>query len=102
MNFENPWLWLPTLSGVFATVVAVVAGMMKKLKAEEIWIYLGAMLLMMLVGLIGFILHIQTNLVSDNIIVTERFLRGAPFMAPLLFANMGLLGILVLLNPKTE
>lgn len=102
VHFENPWLWLPTLAGVFATIIAVVAGMLEKPSREEIGIYLGAMLLLMLVGMIGFVLHIQTNLVRGDIFIPERFLRGAPFMAPLLFANMGLLGILVLLEPKEK
>jgi hypothetical protein len=31
--------------------------------------------------------------------VPERFLRGAPIMAPMLFANMGLIGLIVLLDP---
>ncbi len=102
VNFENPWLWLPTFAGVFSTVCAVAAGMLSRLTREEIWVYLAAMVLMLLVGVIGFILHIQTNLIREGIIVTERFLRGAPFMAPLLFSNMGLLGILVLLEPMEK
>lgn len=100
VQFANPWLWLPTIAGVFAMFVAVGAGMIRRLNKTEIWTYIGAMLLLMLVGLVGFILHIQNNLVRDNIVVVERFLRGAPFMAPLLFANMGLLGLLVLLEPR--
>jgi hypothetical protein len=32
-------------------------------------------------------------------VVVERFMRGAPDLAPLLFANVGLLGLLVLLDP---
>ena len=29
----------------------------------------------------------------------ERFLRAAPFLAPLLFANMGTVGLIALLDP---
>ena len=28
------------------------------------------------------------------------FIRGAPFLAPMLFADMGMIGLVVLLNPK--
>jgi hypothetical protein len=101
-GFRNPWLWLPTAIGVFTTVVSVGAGMMRKLNKAELWVYLISMVLMLAVGALGFILHIENNLVRGSIVVTERFLRGAPFMAPLLFANMGLLGLLVLLEPKEE
>ena len=47
---------------------------------------MGAMLLLIAVGGIG-------------AVVVERFLRGAPVLASLLFANVGLLGLLVLLDP---
>lgn len=101
-GFRNPWLWLPTVIGVFATIVSVGAGMLNRLNKVELWTYLISMLLMMAVGVVGFILHVESNLVRDGIVVMERFLRGAPFMAPLLFANMGLLGLLVLLEPKEK
>jgi hypothetical protein len=57
------------------------------------------MVLLILVGVVGFLLHIQTDLTAQRVIVPERFLRGAPFLAPMLFANMGLVGLITLLNP---
>lgn len=57
------------------------------------------MVLLILVGVIGFLLHIQTDLTAQRAIVPERFLRGAPFLAPMLFANMGLVGLITLLDP---
>jgi hypothetical protein len=44
-------------------------------------------------------LHILNNLSVDNVIVGERFIRGAPILAPLLFADIASLGIVVLLDP---
>ena len=35
----------------------------------------------------------------DNTIVGERFIRGAPILAPLLFADIASLGIVALLDP---
>jgi hypothetical protein len=98
-NFENPWLWLPTGVGVFGTVVAVSLGIIKEPKQGDLITYLGAMALMILVGLLGSGLHINQNLTSQGTIVGERFLRGAPFLAPMLFSDMGALGILALLDP---
>ena len=60
------------------------------------------MLLLIVVGVIGAVLHIDNNLTSEGTIVGERFIRGAPFLAPLLFSNMGLLGLIVLLDPTSE
>jgi hypothetical protein len=60
------------------------------------------MLLMILVGVIGLGLHVREDLTSQGAIVGERFLRGAPFLAPLLFADMGALGLAILLDPTEE
>ncbi len=37
--------------------------------------------------------------VSDGVVDTERFTGGAPFLAPILFADMGALGLIALLYP---
>ena len=99
-NFSNPWLWAPTAVGVFATVVAVLLGAIEKPSRGDLWTYLAAMLLMILVGVLGSALHINQNLTSQGTIVNERFLRGAPFLAPLLFADIGAIGLVMLLNPN--
>ena len=98
-QFSNPWLWIPTLVGAFGTVVGVGHGLLDRpLKADR-WAYIGGMAAMILVGVVGALLHIQDNLTTQGTIVGERFVRGAPFLAPLLFANMGTLGFLTLLPP---
>ena len=99
-EFDNPWLWLPTGIGIFGTIVAVVLGASEHPRRSDLITYLVAMVLLMLVGLLGVLLHIQRNLVMENAIVVERFIRGAPFLAPMLFADMGALGLVVLLDPN--
>jgi hypothetical protein len=99
-NFSNPWLWIPTAVGVFAAIVAVLLGAIEKPSRADIWTYLAAMLLMIGVGILGSVLHIDQNLTSQGTIVSERFLRGAPFLAPLLFADIGAIGLVVLMDPK--
>jgi hypothetical protein len=99
-DFSNPWLWAPTAVGLFATIVAVLLGALGKPSYGDIWTYLVAMLLMIGVGVLGSVLHIDQNLTSQGTIVNERFLRGAPILAPLLFADIGTIGLLVLLDPK--
>lgn len=101
--WTNPWLMLPVVVGVLGTVVAVVCAFLSEpLPRQELLIYLGTMLLLMAVGLVGTILHIRADLTSESLIVTERFLRGAPFMSPLLFTNMGMIGLLVLLPSEPQ
>jgi hypothetical protein len=99
-DFSNPWLWVPTAVGVFASITAVALGAMDKPRPGEVRVFILAMVLMILVGVVGVLLHVSENLISNGEIVGERFLRGAPFMAPLLFANMGALGLIALLDPR--
>jgi len=101
-QFENPWLWIPIAAGVFATVVAAGLGAINQPRKSDILIYTMSMILLILVGVIGFWLHIKFDLTAQSIIVIERFLRGAPFLAPMLFANMGFVGLITLLDPAED
>jgi hypothetical protein len=98
-DFTNPWLWVPTAIGVFATIVAVVLGAMERPSRADLITYFIAMLLMILVGVVGLVLHINQNLTSQGVIVGERFIRGAPFLAPLLFTTIGAIGLIALMDP---
>jgi len=98
-HFENPWLWVPTAIGIFGTVVAATLGAIEKPERADLVTYTVAMLLLILVGIVGALLHIKADLVAQGTVVLERFIRGAPLMAPMLFSNMGLLGLIVLLDP---
>jgi hypothetical protein len=98
-NFSNPWLWIPTAAGVLGVVIALFIGLIQKPTRVDIWIYISSMIAIILVGMLGALLHILANLGSENVIVGERFIRGAPILAPLLFADIATLGLLVLLDP---
>jgi hypothetical protein len=98
-DFTNPWLWVPTAVGIFATVVAVLLGALNNPSRGDILTYFVAMFLMILVGVVGFFLHISEGLTTQGGIVIERFLRGAPPLAPLLFADMGVIGLIAMLDP---
>lgn len=101
-DYLNPWLWIPTLVGIFATVVAVVMGALDRPTRIDYMTYLAAMLLMILVGITGAWLHVSENLTAQGVVITERFLRGAPPLAPLLFADIGAIGIVAMMNPVEE
>ena len=99
-GFTNPWLWLPTGVGVFALVVTALMGMEPRPMRGDALTYVLAMGLLIVVGLIGAVLHVLSDVGLNNALIVERFLRGAPFMAPLLFCNMGLLGWVAVLDPR--
>jgi hypothetical protein len=101
-GFENPWLWVSAAVAIFGTVVPVILGMQEKATRTDLATYTVAMLALILLGVTGMLLHIGQNLVSDGTIVTERFIRGAPFLAPMLFADMGTLGLIALLDPAEK
>jgi hypothetical protein len=99
VNFENPWLWVPTIVGVFGTVVGVTLGVIERPTRADLITYVAAMLLLIVVGVVGALLHVNADLIAGGTVVPERFIRGAPFLAPLLFCNMGALGLITLLDP---
>ncbi|NTV36700.1 MAG: hypothetical protein HGA53_07080 [Anaerolineaceae bacterium] len=101
-NFENPWVWIPSFTGVFATIVILALGFIERPTKADLITYIATMVFTILVGILGFGLHINQNIIRDGTIVMERFLRGAPFLAPLLFANMGMIGLIVLLDASEK
>ena len=98
-SFQNPWLWVPVFAGVLGVIAPFVLGVIPNPKRGDLLIYFLVMGLLILVGLLGAGLHVLENLTSRGEIVIERFIRGAPFLAPLLFSNMGMLGWLNLYPP---
>jgi hypothetical protein len=98
-QFTNPWLWLPTGIGIFSCVVAIGMGIIRKPGKGDLFIYFAAMMAMIFTGLLGSFLHVRQDLTSGGVVVLERFIRGAPILAPMLFADMGAIGLIALLNP---
>ncbi|HBG74404.1 MAG: hypothetical protein A2X25_13885 [Chloroflexi bacterium GWB2_49_20] len=98
-NFSNPWLWVPTAAGIFGTVIALLMGVFEKPSPRDIRVYIGILTLIILVGVTGVVLHLLTNLTSAGVFVGERFMRGAPILAPLLFADLAGFGLIVSLDP---
>jgi hypothetical protein len=99
-GFVNPWLWLPTGVGVFGTVVAVMLGGLDEPTRGDLITYVAAMGLLIGVGVLGAVLHVRVDLTAGGQVIPERFIRGAPFLAPLLFSDMGALGLIALLDPS--
>ena len=99
-GFDNPWVWLPVAAGLFGFTTCLFIGIIEKPSDSDIAVHSVAMLWLILVGVIGLALHTESSLTASGQIVVERFLRGSPLLAPLLFANVGLMGLLALLDPN--
>ncbi len=98
-GFDNAWVWLPVTAALFGFSTALYLGIVSRPNPGDIAAHGAAMLLLIAVGVIGFVLHSESSLTSAGVIVIERFLRGSPLLAPLLFCNVGLMGLLALLAP---
>jgi hypothetical protein len=101
-GFRDPWLIIPLSAGVLGTVVPVVIGFIERPKRVDYLTYTVTMLVMILVGMVGAGLHVLDDLGGGGAVVVERFLRGAPLLAPMLYANFGMLGLIALLGPAEE
>lgn len=93
-------VWFATAVGIFGMVTAVVMGAIDRPSRLDLYTHIVAMLLLVIAGPIGTWFHVQADLATGNVFVAERFLRGAPFLAPLLYSNMGLLGLIALVESK--
>lgn len=96
-DFSNWWLWIPVVGGILGTIVPALLAALDRPSQLDVATHVAAMLIMILVGVVGAVLHVETDLTTRLAIIPERFIRGAPFLAPLLFANMGLFGLLAIL-----
>ena len=99
-GFLDSGVWVATAVGIFGMVCAVTMGAIEQPTRFDLLTYVTAMLLLMLTGPIGAWFHVRADLTAGGVIVLERFLRGAPFLAPLLYTNMGLLGLLALVETE--
>jgi len=101
-GFENPYLWIPVVVACFAVTVSIMLGMIETPSRGDLIIYVVAMVLLIMVGMLGAWLHYLQDINRHAEIVTERLFRHAPVLAPLLFADMGGFGLIVLLNPAAK
>lgn len=101
-GLASAWIWPPIAAGIFATTVAAGVGAVREPSRGDRWTYAGAMVALVAVGVVGAWLHYGANLIAGGTIVQERFLRGAPLLAPLLFTNVGVLGLLVLVPEEPD
>ncbi len=99
-DFEDVFVWIPVVLGLFGSVVTLLMALYEKHTNTDYFIFFWVMMIMIGVGVLGLGLHINVDLPEGpkGGISAERFIRGAPVMAPLLFANMGMLGIITMVG----
>lgn len=93
--------WVPVISSAIAIGFLTVPLFMR---VSRLFIDLCAFILLMEagVGFWGFVLHARGNLQGPSVHPFENFIYGAPPMAPLLFPNLMVLGMIALWQLRTN
>ncbi len=100
-DFENVFVWIPVVFGIFGTLVTLLLALYENRTDADYRIFFWTMVIMVAVGVLGLGLHVNMNLAEGSgEIVKDRFIRGAPPLAPLLFANMGVLGLITMIGAE--
>lgn len=92
-GFFRPLEWSGVIAG--AAGVGVLSGVLATPRNRSM-IRLAAvvMAIEMVVGLVGFGLHLKANLAMGQASLADRFIFGTPVFAPLLFDNIAIIGLI--------
>ena len=98
-HFESVYTLFPLIAGFFGCIVTwitadQIGSQSNKISLPVANFYYAAMIMMVITGLTGFYLHLAADLENTIQFSWERLLYHAPVLAPLLFAQLGTLGIL--------
>ncbi|HTR80514.1 MAG TPA: hypothetical protein VMM58_02715 [Bacteroidota bacterium] len=86
---------IPVAYGVFATAVVLYLSIAREWSHGDELTYFWTMVAAVVVGVLGFAFHLSRDLTDTGQISMERILVFAPVFAPLLFCDLGILGLLV-------
>jgi hypothetical protein len=101
-DFGNPTVWIAIASGVFATAVTLTAAFARRTSRGDQLVYFWTQILMVGVGLLGLGMHLGVDLAGTGELSLERLINHAPVFAPLLYTNLGFLGLIAILRPAAE
>ncbi len=88
--------------GLFATAVVLSLAVARNWERGDELVFFWTMLLAVVVGTLGFGFHLSADLAGTGQLSLERMLAFAPVFAPLLFCDLGMLGLLVVAQQAQE
>ena len=94
-GFFNPVEWVPVVTSACAIGFLVVP-FVADVRAPYLWLCAAVLVVQAVVGIAGFAFHAASVLRQPGPTLFERILSGAPPMAPLLFPNLVILGLIAL------
>jgi hypothetical protein len=85
--------WIPVTASAFA-FACLAAPLLMRSTPTYLWICAGILALQVVVGLLGFSLHLWADLHSPSTSLRDQLVNRAPVFAPMLFADLAILGAL--------
>ncbi len=92
--------WIPVAAGLFATLVVMGRAVVRRPSDGDTVAYLWTMVLSIVVGAAGIAFHLSKDLADTGAMSLERMRALAPVFAPGLFADLGILGLLVMMSDE--
>jgi hypothetical protein len=92
---------IPIVYGLFAMGVVMTLAFRKKWSGGDELTYFWTMIAGIAVGILGFAFHLSGDLADTGQVSLERILVFAPILAPLLYSDLGILGLIVVANPAS-
>ncbi len=86
---------IPIVFGLFATSVVLTLAVSKEWTDADELTYFWTMIGAIIVGVLGFAFHLSGDLADTGQFSLERILVFAPVLAPLLYCDLGILGLIV-------
>ncbi len=93
---------IPIVFGLFSTGVVLSLAVSNRWSAGDELTYFWTMIAAIVVGVLGFAFHLSGDLSDNGQLSLERILVFAPVLAPLLYSDLGILGLIVVANQKSE
>ena len=91
----NVYKLIAIVFGIFATSVVLTIALSKQWTKKDEFVYFWTMIAAIVVGVLGFGFHLSADLAGTGQISLERILVFAPIFAPLLYSDLGMLGLIV-------
>jgi hypothetical protein len=92
-GFFYPLEWVPVVASAVA-VGALTVPLVMRVSRPFIDLIATVLIVEAAVGVWGFVLHAEGNLSGPSVHAFQNFINGAPPMAPLLFPNLMVLGVI--------
>ena len=91
----NIYKLIAIVFGLFATSVVLTIALSHHWSKKDELVYFWTMIAAIVVGVMGFGFHLSADLAGTGKISLERMLVFAPVFAPLLYSDLGMLGLIV-------